>query len=257
MPRIESIPLALRNHTDLPASQWQSKIEAFEILLQHWKGGYARTLLLIWAMLVVLCFMAAYMIPDFWGSTLFSKPWFLLGFCSTQIVLLTFLIWYSRRETYRLLQNTRQLFRPWRRQHGVNVTFYQVTNIVLSDDGNQRHTRTKRQYAGSYCFVLVCTLVREEDVEALELASLGTARDEEDVDAASTRSGPNPAAHLDPADPREVPVEQHEQVAMGLVRLPGLGPGGHRGDGVARSLQNALEQHPGSGVIFGQQGPHI
>jgi hypothetical protein len=182
------LPPPIPLHTDLTGIEWHSSLDYFEhTILKSWKGGYARTLLLIWAMLVVLCFLAAYMIPDFWGSTLFSKPWFLLGFCVTQMVLCSALVWISNHETRRILTETRDLFRPWRRLYGVHVTMYQVTGVVITDARHRRSSRSssrrnihERQYVGSYNFVLVCSLVQEEDVEALELASLGTAREDDD-----------------------------------------------------------------------------
>lgn len=184
------LPEALQQRSSLTPEEFRKKLQQFKYLLLHCQAGTARTMLLTWAIIVVSSFMTAYMVPGFWSSTIFSKPWFLLGFGTTQVVLMTMLLCWQRRDVERLKRDTRELFRPWRRQFNVEVSFYQTTHIVVVEDASSSfrenhnnvtaaitHPTTRRHrrfqtFQGSFNFVLVFGVVRSEDVEALELASL-------------------------------------------------------------------------------------
>jgi hypothetical protein len=183
------LPSPLRNHTSLTHEEFERKLQSFQCLLNDFKGGWARTMILIWASLVVIGVIVAYMIPGSWYSPIITEPWFLLGWVTTQIIVLTALFVWANRETARLIQTTKTLFRPWLRHFHIHVTFYQVANIIIyrlpsttttpTTIANNHHR--KQSHAGSYCFVLVFTVVAQDDIDALELASVGTV-DEEDED---------------------------------------------------------------------------
>ncbi|KAG7341408.1 hypothetical protein IV203_023360 [Nitzschia inconspicua] len=184
-----ALPPALQQRSSLTPEEFHSKLQQFKYLLLRCQAGTARSMLLTWASFVVLAFVSAYMVPGFGSSTIFSKPWFLLGFGSTQVVLITSLICWQQRDVERLLQGTHELFRPWRRRYNVEVSFFQTTHIFVNhfrDQSATRNTNTMtphrrdryETFQGSFNFVLVFGILRPED---LELASLdGTARDDED-----------------------------------------------------------------------------
>jgi hypothetical protein len=201
------VPRPLQQQTSLTAQEFQSKMEEFEGLLQQCHAGIARTLLTIWAILVVMTFVATHMLPGLWSSWTASgsrAPWFLLlGFWFTQGVLLTALLSWQRRAVHRLCQQVNQLFRPWRRRYNINIAFYQTTHVMVEkkrggeDADVTRTTTTARQldrrshqpFQGSFNFVLVFGLIRPEDIEALELASLDGTAKMEDEDESSRNVG--------------------------------------------------------------------
>lgn len=198
-----TLPPALqqRASSQLTQEEFQATLQKFKYLLLRCQAGTARTMLMTWAMIVVVTFMAAYMVPGFWSSTIFSKPWFLLGFGTTQIFLLAVLLCWQRRDVQRLLQDTHELFRPWRRHYQVEVAFYQTSHIAVERLPRRRRgqqiivSTTARHYRhrydtlqGSFNFVLVFGIIRPEDVEALELASLDGTAKVEDEDESSSRN---------------------------------------------------------------------
>jgi hypothetical protein len=143
-------------------------IESFHELLQEWNGGVARFVLLLWAALVVLGFLSAYMVPNFWSSALFGEPWFLLGFVIVQMLILATLLHWSRTSTNLLIEKTKKIFKPWRRSYNIHTTFKQVAGLRV--EGIVRYT-------GTYCFVVVFEKINESQLVDIELASIGTTTD--------------------------------------------------------------------------------
>jgi hypothetical protein len=126
-------------------------------------------------MLVVLGFLCAYMIPNFWSSALFSRPWFLMGFVLLQIIVLASLMYWSQSSTQTLVEDVTALFRPWKRRYGIHVAFRQVAGLPRPGRGGGDIQRT-----GNCCFVLVFHRITNQNQPAEDVASadsVGTAED--------------------------------------------------------------------------------
>lgn len=150
---VSALPAPLH---DTPISQqaYQEKLQLLEQRLGRWKGGWATMAVLLLALSVVLAFIAAYFIPAFWSSVLFSDPVFIFSFAIFQLVFFTVLIRYTRREALSLQRDITNLYREWR-SDGIYVTMTRVQGAATRSYGGQR-------MSGSNCFCVVIDVLNEE-----------------------------------------------------------------------------------------------
>lgn len=138
--------------TPISQQAYQEKLQLLQQRLTQWKGGWATLALILVALAVVLAFVAAYFVPEFWSSVLFSDPTFILAIAAFQIVFFTIAVKYIKKQSTSLQRDITQLYREWRR-HGVYVTVKPVdgTGIIY---GGQR-------LSGSNCFCVVMDVLNE------------------------------------------------------------------------------------------------
>ena len=171
------MPSLLRDNTDLPFQEYSSKIQQFLVLLEEWKGGVARLIILVWAFVIILGFICAYFIPGFWQSVIFSTPIYLPIIV---FVVFTPLAVCGRRERIhnrQLVKKTNELFDDWLLRYKIHVKFYRVANLpggtyIMTRNGLRRQKQRSiggrgGDRSGNFCYVLVMTVVTEEEALAM------------------------------------------------------------------------------------------
>lgn len=146
----------------ITAQEYDEKLSQLKDRLRRWKGGKASLALGCFSLLLVLCFLVAYLTPGFWSSPLFHNPGYIAAIAVLVLLILTALVRFIRRERQRLERDVEDLYRPWRGR-GVHVTMKQVASIGNEVYISRNGTPRQRQSSKSNCFCVVINVVTDEE----------------------------------------------------------------------------------------------
>jgi len=177
IPQNDSAPLATTTTTntlELPPQlesrisiqEYKIKMQQLHERLEQWKGGWATVFLLTFSLLLVTCFIAAYLTPAFWNSALFHHPGYIVAIAVVVLGILSGLIRFVRRESHLLMRDVQELYRCWRGR-GVVVTMKHVSSSYSSTQSGIPRRRQGRQRqrgaSGANCYCIVMNVVNDEE----------------------------------------------------------------------------------------------
>lgn len=167
-------PLCSSNITMIDYEQMMGELR---YRLSKWKGGWATLGILALAVGVVVAFVVAVFIPGFWASPLFHHPLYLGAVAAAQIFVFVVLVGFMRRESTRLIQDVRDLFRPWRGR-GVFVDLKRVSRpggtYTLTHRASGHTERYSSSSGGTTCFCLIMDVMGDDEAARRDASSVAT-----------------------------------------------------------------------------------
>jgi hypothetical protein len=166
----------------ISTDEYFEKLEEMRERLAQWKGGLYTLLLVGYSIVLLVGFIAVYLTPQFWTSSFFDNPLYVLGVIGVQLGLHIWLSTAARSEFRSLRDDVEDLYRPWRAR-GVRVDMKRVATIG-KDHEVQRRRQNIKILSGYNCFCVIMDI--DHDEEEQDDGSVATAQT---MDADSVSDG--------------------------------------------------------------------